>query len=869
MKIYEMTFGDSGQDGRDYFFSPNNIFNITRFQRPYTWEEYQIRGVIQDIEYVLDTGNAVGWPSMLVQESQLGNMNVNNYDLGDGQQRSTTVFLFLAAIWHKWKVDFRETDQTEEYEFFNNIFYVGKDRNKGILGRKTYGEITTRIEFQTPSATNKIHALFETELMSEEALKNLTDSVRAQDSAYQLYNSFLVIWRRLQEASYTEVELKGIAEILLTKIVFPVMVYSKDENMFRAFANINSFGEPLKQSELVKAEIYGRVKAVDSKLADEIADYWNNVMDVWFAKHNTSIGFDYFLTQEFNIFDNWRFVSAKNTSDYIARKNQRDRWLKTEWQKYFDKASANLKEDPYELKLFYEKTFAKIKEHFKIAQLIVENKQFKPSTKEWEIQYTNNIIAGLHMGIIFQLHDEMNEKDFILTMRLLRKYCLYNNIVLKDKNTHQLITHNDSPMRIKRTDLKFEDFEKYFMNKITNKGGWLDYSETARILSVREYDNKYNPILSKLFIYINNEKMVAAGHEQEQKNTAYALNCSREHIIPQTNKDKEKYSVDEIEYYNRKISKLGNLLIITGSENGTVKNNPVKDKIGIYKNSQNTAWGNYWIDDFLSDYSKDSNAWNDSKKYYQAIDDRSKKLANVIAGHLCAPNTEKVEIGDNTEPIKLLTIEDHKGNRASSTKIRQVFIDYLQELTKLPEVRNTFIENSKSKSCFYYSHTVEPDIKNISLLSDNLYIKDSFLSRNEMMKIINEINSSLLEYNTTLTVEYGDSDDSRTDLPSQPKINHKISDSLGNTIEAKNSRRIYIEWVKELAKNSEIKQEFYKMLSEGLSFFKKEEFIDIRNSKWTEKLDDGLYLMINIGSEEANKRIYKLAEHLGIGVEIK
>lgn len=85
---------------------------------------------------------------------------------------------------------------------------------------------------------------------------------------------------------------------------------------------------------------------------------------------------------------------------------------------------------------------------------------------------------------------------------------------------------------------------------------------------------------------------------------------------------------------------------------------------------------------------------------------------------------------------------------------------------------------------------------------------------------------------------------------------------------AKNSRRIYIEWVKELAKNSEIKQEFYKMLNEGSKFFSKNERIDKKNNRWTEKLDDGLYLMVNLSSKEIYKRIDKLAEHLGISVEI-
>jgi len=650
MKIHEMTFGDSGEEGREYFFSPNTVYNITKFQRPYTWEDYQIHGVFQDIEYSLKTEKIIGWPSMLIQETKTADAHSKEYDLGDGQQRSTTVFLFLMAIWHKWKLDFREKEIDTESQYFENLFYIGKSRTNGILGRKNYSEIRTTINFQVPSATEKIHNLFDTELMTEETIANIKKDILNDDPSYQLYYNFLLIWRELQKSQYNEQELKKVAEILLNKIVFPVVSYSKDEDMFRAFANTNSFGEPLTQSELVKAEFYGRVKKIDPKLANEIADYWNNKMDSWFApRKEDQMNFDWFLTQEFNIFDNWSWIANNDSKAHKKRQIQRNRWLKTKWQKHFDTIAAEKNNDTYELKQFYANTFEKIKKHFEIVQLIVEKRQTKPLSKEWEIQYTYNIFSSIHMGILFQLNDEMNEKDFIKTLKLLRKYYFYNTVVLHDFNPQQLLVQKDMPIRNKRVNLTFEDFEKTMLVKKTQKGIWENKNETSRILSEREYTNeKFNPILNKLFIYVNNEKLIEQGYAERQENLVAIDTSSREHISPQENKLLENAKIEEREKYQRKISMLGNMLVITKRENSTIKNIAIKNKIKTYENNKNTIWGDFWINDFLEDYNKAPEKWISINDIYESIEQRSKKIAKVISKYICKPDS-KIIIEDLTK----------------------------------------------------------------------------------------------------------------------------------------------------------------------------------------------------------------------------
>ena len=99
-------------------------------------------------------------------------------------------------------------------------------------------------------------------------------------------------------------------------------------------------------------------------------------------------------------------------------------------------------------------------------------------------------------------------------------------------------------------------------------------------------------------------------------------------------------------------------------------------------------------------------------------------------------------------------------------------------------------------------------------------------------------------------------------------VKHTLTDSLGHKIEAKNLRKLYKDWIKLLVKNDGYKSVFYSMLSEGPAIFKAEEIVGKNNIRWTEKIDEGLYLMVNLSSKEIYRRIDKLAEHMGISVEI-
>lgn len=91
-----------------------------------------------------------------------------------------------------------------------------------------------------------------------------------------------------------------------------------------------------------------------------------------------------------------------------------------------------------------------------------------------------------------------------------------------------------------------------------------------------------------------------------------------------------------------------------------------------------------------------------------------------------------------------------------------------------------------------------------------------------------------------------------------------LTDSLGNEIKARSNRQMYSLWMFELCKNTEYKEIFYEMLSNGSIKFRNNEFIDKNNNKWTFFLDENLYLNVNLSKKDTYKRIEEIAQKLNI-----
>jgi len=78
------------------------IFSIPDYQRGYAWEEEQVKALHEDIEQLFDANHLHFTGTIVLTRNLQDQMNYQNvgdvYDIIDGQQRLTTVFIILCEL---------------------------------------------------------------------------------------------------------------------------------------------------------------------------------------------------------------------------------------------------------------------------------------------------------------------------------------------------------------------------------------------------------------------------------------------------------------------------------------------------------------------------------------------------------------------------------------------------------------------------------------------------------------------------------------------------------------------------------------------------------------------------------------------------
>jgi Protein of unknown function DUF262 len=108
----------SSQQSIKKFFS-SKIFVIPKYQRSYAWEKQNVRELFEDIQEALDT-NANHYVGTVVL-AKTDNEEV--FNIVDGQQRVTTIVLFISVIIRKIK-------DKEDRDFYRRIYIKEKDQYK-------------------------------------------------------------------------------------------------------------------------------------------------------------------------------------------------------------------------------------------------------------------------------------------------------------------------------------------------------------------------------------------------------------------------------------------------------------------------------------------------------------------------------------------------------------------------------------------------------------------------------------------------------------------------------------------------------------------------------------------------------------------
>lgn len=240
-------------------FSDDYVFSIPGYQRPYSWTTEQARELIDDLyDFMKGSDKALGeMPPyflgsivLIKQEAQPPTKVV------DGQQRLTTLTLLLSAI------RANVTDDNAKKGLSKRIYEQGDI----IQNTENHYRLTLR---------ERDREFFREYVQHDGGIdKLITLSKALPDSQNNLRENARLFMSRLQELN--EGERVKLAQFVVTRCYLVTVCTPDLDSAYRIFDVLNSRGLDLSATDILKAEIVGKVS---SARRDHYTEVWENIED--------------------------------------------------------------------------------------------------------------------------------------------------------------------------------------------------------------------------------------------------------------------------------------------------------------------------------------------------------------------------------------------------------------------------------------------------------------------------------------------------------------------------------------------------------------------------------------------------------------
>lgn len=222
-------------------------FIIPEYQRPYAWTSEQVETLFEDIwEFAttiggLDQNGSYFLGSIVSFENEDGEQEII-----DGQQRITSLFLLLRAIYTKLiKGDDAQTDAAQN--FIRQIEpAIWRTDNR-----------TGKVDYNNILLTSKV-----VNNEGNEILRNILKDGIANPNANDNYSKNYLLFQKLYDEHCTKSPLKVydfIYALLNQAILLPICADSQDTAL-TIFSTLNNRGLPLSDADIFKAKIYNNLK---------------------------------------------------------------------------------------------------------------------------------------------------------------------------------------------------------------------------------------------------------------------------------------------------------------------------------------------------------------------------------------------------------------------------------------------------------------------------------------------------------------------------------------------------------------------------------------------------------------------------------
>ncbi len=234
-------------------------FVIPEYQRPYSWSDDEIITLFEDLwEFSIERTHSDGAKSYflgcVVSYEENGERQII-----DGQQRITSLFLLLRAVFSMLE---KEDNKTDEVNNFIQKIKPALWKENEMTGKEDRSKILLRSEVVTDSGNRILRNILE----SGEADKN------ARDNYSKNYNKFKELYIQKSQSSPNQIY-HFVLALLNYSILLPITA-DDQETALTIFNTLNNRGLPLSDADIFKSYIY---KKLDDTAKKAFINKWKKL----------------------------------------------------------------------------------------------------------------------------------------------------------------------------------------------------------------------------------------------------------------------------------------------------------------------------------------------------------------------------------------------------------------------------------------------------------------------------------------------------------------------------------------------------------------------------------------------------------------
>jgi len=225
-------------------------FVIPEYQRPYSWSDDEIITLFEDLwEFSIERTHSDGaknyFLGCVVSYEEHGERQII-----DGQQRITSLFLLLRAVFSMLE---KEDNKTDEVNNFIQKIKPALWKENEMTGKEDRSKILLRSEVVTDSGNLILRNILE----SGEADKN------AKDNYSKNYNKFKELYIQKSQSSPNQIY-HFVLALLNYSILLPITA-DDQETALTIFNTLNNRGLPLSDADIFKSYIYKKLDDTGKK----------------------------------------------------------------------------------------------------------------------------------------------------------------------------------------------------------------------------------------------------------------------------------------------------------------------------------------------------------------------------------------------------------------------------------------------------------------------------------------------------------------------------------------------------------------------------------------------------------------------------